>query len=232
MPDLLTILDENDQYVVVDKPVGLLSVPGRGEHKLDSVTTRVRELYPDATGSVTVHRLDQDTSGIMVLALNAASHRALSRQFMHRKTGKRYEAILDGDVLPSDGPDGPDEGAVELPLIVDWPNRPKQMVCCERGKPARTLWRVLERFTSPEGWPLTRIEFRPITGRGHQLRVHSMTPRNEGGIGCAILGDPLYSQLDGDGNAKRPRMMLHAAMLSFWHPTTGEWTVYESPAPF
>ncbi len=200
---------------MVDKPTGLLSVPGRGEHKRDSVVTRVLALYPTATGSISVHRLDQDTSGLMVLALNPQAHRALSRQFMHRKTGKRYEALLDGEVTD-------DEGKVELPLIVDWPNRPRQMVCYERGKPAQTLWRVVDRADGR-----TRVDFRPVTGRTHQLRVHSVTPRDRGGIGAPILGDPLYSD-----PIRAPRLMLHAAMLAFFEPLTGEWLKFESAAPF
>lgn len=212
---LLRIVAETDRWVVVDKPVGLLSVPGRGEHKRDSVVTRVLELYPTATGSISVHRLDQDTSGLLVLALNPAAHRSLSRQFMHRKTGKRYEAILDGEV------EG-ESGAVELPLVVDWPNRPRQMVSFEHGRPARTLWRVTAREPGR-----TRVELRPETGRTHQLRVHAATPRAEGGIGAAILGDPLYTR-----PVRAERLMLHAAMLAFFDPLTGEWLKFESPAPF
>ncbi len=214
-----TILDENDQFVVLVKPPRMLSVPGRGEHKRDSVATRVQDMFPLATGSITVHRLDYDTSGVMVYALNPSAHRALSRQFMHRKVGKAYEAILEGDLDAQ-------EGKVELPLIVDWPNRPRQMVCFERGRPAKTLWRVTDRSTAG-GSPRTRVQFRPETGRTHQLRVHAMTPTSDGGMGAPILGDPLY----GDPKA-HPRMCLHAKMLAFWHPTTGEWATYTAPADF
>lgn len=219
----LRILEENDQFVVVIKPAGLLSVPGRGENKQDCVASRLQAMYPHATGSLTVHRLDFDTSGVMVYALNPDSHRALSRQFEHRKVGKRYEAILDGQLLA-------DEGQVDLPLIVDWPNRPKHMVCYQNGKPSTTLWRVLDRTDEPaEGGKgvCTRVEFRPLTGRTHQLRIHAATPLADGGLGAPILGDPLY----GDPTLA-PRMCLHAAMLAFWHPTSGEWVVFENPPDF
>ncbi len=211
----LNILHENDQFVIVVKPPGLLSVPGRGEDKKDCVASRIQDHFPLATGSLTVHRLDFDTSGVMVYALNPSAHRALSRQFMHRKVGKAYTALLDGQ------PDA-DEGEVDLPLIVDWPNRPLQMVCYERGKPSKTLWRIIDRTDGR-----ARVDFRPVTGRTHQLRVHARTPVADGGMGTPILGDPLY----GDASAY-PRMCLHARSLSFWHPTSGEWVVYESPPDF
>lgn len=209
--------------MVVEKPVGLLSVPGRGPDKTDCVRVRVEGMFPEATGSMTVHRLDMDTSGLMVFALSKKAHAKLSRQFEHRKTGKSYTALLAGDV------EG-DEGEVDLPLIVDWPNRPRQHVNSERGKPAQTLWRVVGReqgHASGYEGPLTRVEFRPITGRTHQLRVHAATPRSEGGIGAAILGDTLY----GDPESA-PRMMLHAAQLAFWEPFLGEWMKFSSQVPF
>jgi tRNA pseudouridine32 synthase/23S rRNA pseudouridine746 synthase len=190
-------------------------VPGRGPDKQDSIASRVRAAFPEADGPISVHRLDLDTSGLMVLALTREAHRALSIQFMKRKTGKTYAAILDGRVAD-------DRGAVDLPLIVDWPNRPRQMVDHERGRPARTLYAV----TGRDG-DRTRVEFRPVTGRSHQLRVHAATPRDAGGLGAPILGDPLY----GDPTAA-PRLHLHADMLAFWDPTTHEWVKFESPAPF
>ncbi len=207
-PVRLCVLHVEKSFVMVEKVAGMLSVPGRGEHKRDSVTTRMFEIFPDATGPVNVHRLDMETSGLMVFALNKPAHRALSRQFMHRKTGKSYLAWLDGIVEE-------DEGKVELPLIVDWENRPHQMVCYERGRNAQTLYRVLERDLDRG---ITKVEFRPITGRTHQLRVHAATPRAEGGMGCPILGDSLYGDI-----TKAPRLMLHAAMLAFWDPDDGTW---------
>ncbi|MCP3903934.1 MAG: RNA pseudouridine synthase [Planctomycetes bacterium] len=211
----LVVVHRGEAYVVVDKPAGVHSVPGRGPEKQDSIATRVRAAFPEADGPISVHRLDLDTSGLMVLALTRAAHRALSIQFMKRKTGKTYAAILDGSVAE-------ERGAVDLPLIVDWPNRPRQMVDHERGRPARTLYAVTDRDGDR-----TRVEFRPVTGRSHQLRVHASTPREAGGIGAPILGDPLY----GDP-AAAPRLLLHADMLGFWDPTTHEWVKFASPAPF
>lgn len=202
-------------YVVIDKPAGLLSVPGRGEEKRDSISFRVRQVFPQATGSISVHRLDMETSGLLVMALHARAHRALSRQFEARKTGKAYIAVLDGVVEE-------DEGAVDLPLIVDWPSRPRQKVDYETGRPARTLYRVIER-----GETTTRVEFRPVTGRTHQLRVHAATSRKQGGLGCPILGDTLYGRAE-----SAPRLLLHAAHLAFWEPVTGEWRKFSSPPPF
>lgn len=203
------------RWVVIDKPAGLLSVPGRGPEKADCVAARVAAMFPHATGPMVVHRLDMETSGLMVFALSRPAHKKLSSQFEKRRTGKAYEALLEGVV-------DQDSGIVELPLIVDWPNRPCQMVCYERGKPAKTLWRVIERLEDR-----TRVEFRPETGRTHQLRVHAATPREQGGIGHPILGDTLY----GDANAA-PRLMLHAKMLAFWEPFVGDWRKFSSPVPF
>jgi tRNA pseudouridine32 synthase/23S rRNA pseudouridine746 synthase len=211
----LDIVHRGDAFVVVDKPSGVHSVPGRGPDKQDSISTRVRAAFPEADGPISVHRLDLDTSGLMVLALTRDAHRALSRQFMNRKPGKSYAAILDGVVEP-------ERGAIDLPLIVDWPNRPRQMVCYERGRAARTLYTV----TGRDG-DRTRVEFRPITGRSHQLRVHAATPRDAGGLGAPIAGDSLYGDAD-----SAPRLLLHAERLAFWDPTTHEWVKFESPPPF
>lgn len=202
-------------FAVIDKPAGLRSVPGRGPEAEDSVETRARSLWPEAEGPISVHRLDIETSGLLVIGLTRVAHSKLSRQFMHRKVGKTYAALLDGDP-PAD------EGAVDLPLIVDWPNRPRQMVCHDRGKPARTLYRVSDRRDG-----VTRVEFRPMTGRTHQLRVHAATPRSRGGLGCPILGDTLY----GDP-ASAARLMLHADLLAFWAPDGSAWLKHRSPAPF
>ena len=215
----IRIVHATDRYAVVEKPAGLLSVPGRGEDKRDSVTTRVLIRIPSATGPISVHRLDQDTSGLMVVALNRKTHATLSKQFMHRKPKKLYTAVLEGHLEP-------DEGTIELPLIVDWPNRPRQKVCYEEGKPAKTFFTVLDR-TELNGTPVTRVEFRPITGRTHQLRVHAATPVSEGGLGSPILGDELY----GDPSLS-PRLLLHASLLCFWEPITGEWVRFESEASF
>ena len=208
------------RWVVVDKPAGMLSVPGRGEDKQDCVAARVRAMFPDATGPLTVHRLDMDTSGLMVFALSPFAQGKLSRQFQLRKTAKRYTAVLEGQVED-------DAGEIDLPLFVDWPNRPRQQVDYILGKPAQTQWTV----TSREG-NRTRVEFTPITGRSHQLRVHAATPRDEGGLGAPIVGDPLYGDpLYSDPDAA-PRMLLHASYLAFRDPTTGVWTTFQSEAPF
>lgn len=214
----LCVVHLRHHYVVLDKPPGLLSVPGRGDEKFDSIESRVRTVFPHAEGSITVHRLDLETSGLMVAAFTREAHRALSKQFINRKIGKTYVALLQGRVEE-------DEGAVDLPLLVDWPNRPRQIVNHQEGKPARTLYRVVER---DEVRNVTRVEFRPVTGRTHQLRVHAAAPREIGGIGCPILGDTLY----GDATTA-PRLMLHADFLAFWEPgSLHEWMKFRSDPPF
>jgi len=213
--DAVRVVALGRDWVVVDKPAGMLSVPGRGPDRADCVAARVGAMFPRATGPLTVHRLDMETSGLMVFALTRPAHAKLSRQFMHRKTGKTYIALLEGEV------EG-DEGRVELPLTVDWPNRPRQKVCHDTGKPSLTLWRVLDRSSGR-----TRVELRPETGRTHQLRLHAATPRAQGGIGAPIAGDPLY----GSG-AGAPRLMLHANHLAFWKPDSDEWLKFWSEPPF
>ncbi|MFI4898683.1 MAG: RluA family pseudouridine synthase [Phycisphaerales bacterium JB059] len=236
-PEPLNILHETDDLLVIDKPAGLRAVPARGANRdlalRDSVESRVQDMFTLYDTPVIVHRLDMDTSGLMVVALTREAHRALSRQFMHRKTAKTYAALLLGDVHD-------DEGAIDLPLLVDWPNRPRQHPDFTNGKPARTLYRVLERDADR-----TRVAFRPVTGRTHQLRVHSATPRCltdtplpaehthrcawpcRGGLGAPIAGATLYAQ-----GAGADRLCLHADMLAFWSPTSGDWLKFESPAPF
>lgn len=156
---------------------------------------------------MTVHRLDLETSGILLLALDPRAHVTLSRQFEKRKVRKKYLAVLDGHVAD-------DEGVVELPLIIDWPNRPKKKVDHDEGKASKTRYLVLERFEDEHG-PRTRIEFTPITGRSHQLRVHAAHPLDQGGLGCPIAGDTLY----GDAGSA-PRLLLHASELMFYEPDT------------
>lgn len=178
--------------VVVDKPSGLLSVPGRGEDKQDCVAARVQALVPDA---LIVHRLDQATSGLIVLARGAAMQRALSEAFAARLVDKRYEAVVHGLVAD-------DAFDIDQPLIVDWPNRPRQVIDTVRGKPSLTRVRVLHRDTAAG---TTRVELEPITGRSHQLRVHLLS------IGHPILGDALYAPAD--VVAQAPRLLLHARDL-------------------
>jgi len=213
--DRVRVIAWAQRWVVVDKPSGLLSVPGRGPEKGDCVAVRVAGMFPHATGPMVVHRLDMETSGLLVFGLSRPAHKKLSNQFAQRRIGKAYEAILQGDVVG-------DEGEVALPIMADWPNRPRQKVCHSQGKPSLTLWRVLERLGDS-----TRVEFRPETGRTHQLRIHAATPREQGGLGAPILGDSLY----GDPSSA-PRLMLHARFLAFWEPFMGDWRKFSSPVPF
>ena len=204
----LAILHADHEIVVVDKPAGLLSVPGRGAHLADCLLARVQAAFPEA---LLVHRLDRDTSGVMVFALTPSAQRNLGLQFERRKTRKTYVARVAGRLEPR-------TGTVEWPLIVDWPNRPRQKVCFETGKPALTEWRVQRR---DEGE--TRVKLMPKTGRSHQLRVHMAE------LGHPILGDPFYAE----GAARDwPRMMLHSEELRIHHPDGGAGTTFRAPAPF
>ncbi len=207
----LDIAHADDAFLVVNKPSGLLSVPGRGEKFHDSLASRVLLEFPQA---LIVHRLDMQTSGLLVMALGAQAHRELSDLFQKRLVHKRYEAIVAGMMEA-------DSGEVALPLITDWPNRPRQKVDWTEGKPALTHWRVLARDAVQDS---TRVELTPVTGRSHQLRVHMMS------IGHAIVGDPLYA--DEDVRARADRLLLHAAELTLQHPRTGEWVRIASPIPF
>ena len=195
-------------WLVVDKPAGLLSVPGKTPDLADCLLARVQAAFPTA---LLVHRLDRDTSGVMIFALSTHAQRHLGLQFEHRQTKKTYVARVWGEVAdPS--------GTVELPLAVDWPNRPLQKVDPENGRPAVTDWRVLRR-----GAGETRVRLMPGTGRSHQLRVHMAT------LGHPILGDPFYAT----GPARDfPRMMLHSEVLQFRHPDGGRGTRVTSPCPF
>lgn len=204
----------DDALLVFDKPAGLLAVPGRGADKQDCLAARVQARYPDAR---VLHRLDMDTSGLMVMARGAAAQRALSQAFAARAVQKRYLAVVAGhlDALPDAW------GIVDLPLICDWPNRPRQIVDHARGKPSLTRWRVLEHG---EDGSTTRVELEPVTGRSHQLRVHLAA------LGHPILGDPLYAPPA--VRAQAPRLLLHACALGFAHPQTGVPFAFERPAPF
>lgn len=198
-----------DDCLFVDKPAGLLSVPGRHPQNRDSVATRVEAEYPRAR---IVHRLDMDTSGLMVLALGADPHRHLSRQFQERLCQKRYRALVDGTVAD-------DEGEVDLPLICDWPNRPRQMVDHQHGKPSRTRYRVLERSNGT-----SLLELTPVTGRSHQLRVHMAA------LGHPILGDPFYA--GEEARKAAPRLLLHACQLEIAAPSGDGTLCLHSPASF
>lgn len=206
--DPLDILYEDSHIVVVNKPSGLLSVPGRGEHLADCLLSRVQSVFPEA---LLVHRLDRDTSGVMVFAMTAHAQRSLSMQFEKRTTKKTYIARVAGEV-------GEKTGTVDLPLIVDWPNRPLQKVCHETGKPAVTDWRVLK-----SGGGESRMRLSPKTGRSHQLRVHMLA------IGHVILGDPLYAT---GAALNHPRLMLHSEELRLNHPESGKGLSFRAKAPF
>ena len=208
------VVYEDAQIVIVDKPSGLLSVPGRSGQLQDSVSTRLRSRYPAATGQLVVHRLDLDTSGLLLAAKDTATFSALQRLFSLREITKRYIAWLDGDVAG-------DEGVIELPLRLDVDDRPRQIFDPEHGKPAVTSWRVLERSSGR-----TKVALTPHTGRTHQLRVHASHPR---GLDAPIIGDRLYGrEAPEDGQ----RLLLHAELLAFLHPTTGEPIRIERAAPF
>jgi len=207
----LDILYQDDAMLVLNKPSGLLSVPGRGADRQDSMASRVQAEYPEA---MIVHRLDMETSGVLVMARNRSVHRALSLLFQERQVRKRYVAIVDGRMERP-------LGEINLPLITDWPNRPRQIVDHDRGKPSRTFYRVLQRNIEAH---TTRLELEPETGRSHQLRVHLQS------IGHAILGDPLYASAS--AREKADRLMLHAVSLSLTHPVTMEPVRFLSETPF
>lgn len=205
----INIIYRDNDIVILNKPSGLLTVPGKAPEHKDSLINRVNCVFPTAT---IVHRLDMATSGIICLALNKAAHREISRQFQDRETKKRYIARVYGKLSEQ-------TGSVDLPLICDWPNRPKQMVDFERGKPSLTHFEVLEFEENA-----TRLALTPITGRSHQLRVHMLS------LGHVILGDRLYAHPEALAMAKR--LQLHAEYLSFVHPTTKKQLSFYSEPDF
>jgi tRNA pseudouridine32 synthase/23S rRNA pseudouridine746 synthase len=206
--DPLVILHHDHQVLLVDKPSGLLSVPGKGEDLTDCLIARVQRVFPDA---LLVHRLDRDTSGVMIFALTPHAQRHLGLQFENRQTKKTYVARVWGEMTGK-------TGTVDLPLIVDWPNRPLQMVDHENGRAAVTDWRVVR-----VGDGETRVRLMPKTGRSHQLRVHMLA------LGHPILGDPFYAT----GPARDyPRLMLHSETLQFRHPDGGQGMRITAPCPF
>lgn len=210
------VVHAGERFVVIDKPAGVRSVPGNGPEGGVCVEAWVRERFPLGDGPLTVHRLDMATSGLMVYALDRGAQAALSVQFMKRRVSKAYTALLEGV------PDA-ESGVVSLPLRVDWPNRPRQIVDHEHGRPAESRWRVVgvERWG---GRACARLEMVPITGRSHQLRVHAAHPE---GLGLAILGDELYADA-----TLAPRLLLHASMLGIADPGSGEPLEFVSQAPF
>lgn len=233
----LEILYQDESIVVVNKPAGLLSVPGRGFENQDCVVTRLQRLFPHCIAQPSVHRLDQDTSGLLVLALTKEAHKHLSRQFMEGTVYKEYQALLRGRVVdkkeksfPYNGlnPSPLDLNYIELPFRLDVENRPRQIYDEVHGKVGITLWKVLSYHRCKSQVcsqkVLTRVLFIPKTGRTHQLRLHAM---HEKGLGVPIQGDRLYGErLPGE------RLMLHASLLRFTHPQTKMPVEFISPAPF
>ncbi|NQY62841.1 MAG: bifunctional tRNA pseudouridine(32) synthase/23S rRNA pseudouridine(746) synthase RluA [Alteromonadaceae bacterium] len=221
MTPYLEILYQDNDLVVLNKTSGLLTVPGRLPEHQDCLENRVKRVLPNAT---VVHRLDMATSGILLMALNKPAHVSISCQFEQRKTQKRYIARVFGHVQEK-------QGSVDLPLICDWPNRPKQKVDHENGKKSLTHYKVLS-YNDDCGQSLninsssetTLLELTPITGRSHQLRVHMLA------LGHPILGDRLYAHEK--ALTISPRLQLHAQMLSIAHPVTDEKLVFTAPCPF
>jgi tRNA pseudouridine32 synthase/23S rRNA pseudouridine746 synthase len=212
--DGIHVLYQDEALLVLDKPAGLLSVPGRGPDKQDCLSTRAQQLHPDA---LIVHRLDMATSGIMILARGADSQRTLNQAFASRAVLKRYTAVVSGQLAPP-----PDLwGEIKLAIGVDWPNRPLRIIDHVAGKPSQTRWRVLSYDAQLDR---TRVELEPITGRSHQLRVHLLA------LGHPIVGDQLYAPPA--IQALSPRLLLHACVLELQHPTSGQLMRFESGADF
>ncbi len=218
----LDLVYRDDSLLVANKPAGLLSVPGRGPDKADSLITRVQKEFPDARS---VHRLDMGTSGLLVVARNADMHRRLSCLFRERAVRKLYIAIVSGRIELA-------AGEVDLPLASDWPNRPRQKVDFAIGKASLTRYRLLEYMKYPfhasihhgePGLSASRVELEPLTGRTHQLRVHMAA------IGHRVLGDQLYG---GSVGNSEERLLLHARELSFVHPLSEKMLTLTSEPPF
>lgn len=206
---MIHLLYQDASILVADKPHDLLSVPGRAPDNRDCLLSRLQADFPTAR---IVHRLDCATSGVMVLALDADSHRHLSRQFQERQIGKQYIAHIHGRIED-------DKGQVNLPLRCDWENRPKQIVDHAAGKTALTHWRILHRQAD-----YTRVQLTPVTGRSHQLRVHMQQ------LGHPILGDRFYAHPE--ALAAADRLLLHALQLELTHPVSGERLSFQAPCPF
>jgi len=206
----LHVLYQDDHIMVINKPSGLLSVPGRQPEHKDSVMTRIQRDYPAAES---VHRLDMATSGVIIVALTKAAERELKRQFREREPAKRYQARVWGHPAA-------EKGVIDLPLICDWPNRPKQKVCFETGKAAQTEYEVLEYRDDNSA----SVQLTPITGRSHQLRVHMLA------LGHPILGDGFYAH--DEAKAMAARLQLHAEMLTITHPQYGTPMTFRQPAEF
>lgn len=207
--DPIRVIHADTSLLIVDKPAGLLSVPGKGPHLADCLLTRLELCHP---GTLLVHRLDRDTSGVMVFARTRAAQRHLGLQFERRHLSKRYIALVAG--WPA-----AETGRIDLPLAADWPNRPRQRVDRDHGRSAVTDWTVIRRLAEGTTW----MSLSPLTGRSHQLRVHMLE------LGCPIVGDPLYGDRD---RCDAARLMLHAESLTLRHPEGGAAVTYAAPDPF
>ena len=217
--DELRVVHEDDALIVLDKPSGLLAVPGRGPDKQDCLSARAQARWPDA---LIVHRLDMATSGLVIMARGLAMQRALSMAFEKRRVHKRYTAVVAGHLGNADAANG--WQTIDLPLMIDWMNRPRSIVHHEMGKPSLTRWRLAADDQGAHGDIGTRLELEPVTGRTHQLRVHLQA------IGHPIVGDPLYASEA--QRALAPRLLLHAGWLALPHPITGDTLELHSPCPF
>ncbi len=205
----LKVMHQDDHILVLSKPSGLLTVPGKPAAHADCLEARVHERFPTAT---IVHRLDMDTSGVIVMAMTRHAHRHLGLQFEKRQTEKTYTARVWGEMTE-------DAGTIKAPIITDWPNRPKQMIDFDNGRPAETRWQVLSHETGT-----TRVELHPLTGRSHQLRLHMES------LGHPILGDNIYAP---DAAFKAAdRLQLHSTSLSLHHPDGGARMTFNDPCPF
>ncbi|MDP5141618.1 RluA family pseudouridine synthase [Rheinheimera baltica] len=205
----LDVIYQDKDLIVLNKPSGLLTNPGRGAHLADCLLSRVQQQYPLAQ---LVHRLDMATSGVVVMALRRKAEAALKQQFAERRVSKRYLAVVWGTLAQA-------EGTIDMPLIADTANAPKQKICLSRGKPAITHYRVLQQLTDR-----ALVELKPITGRSHQLRMHMLH------LGHPILGDAFYAHLDALHAA--PRLQLHAASLALHQPYNGEWLRFDADNDF
>jgi tRNA pseudouridine32 synthase/23S rRNA pseudouridine746 synthase len=211
-PPGLDIVHVDERLIVVNKPSGLLTVPGKDPSLADCLEARVQARYPQHPATKVVHRLDKDTSGLLLLAFDKPALGALGSQFEHRRIDKYYVARVWGELAE-------DEGLVDLPLATDWENKPRQRVDHERGRPSRTRYEVLAREPG-----ITRVKLEPLTGRTHQLRVHMLA------LGHPILGDSFYAT--GPALAAADRLQLHAELLGFSHPDDGARRTFVAPAPF
>ena len=215
-PDFEAVYADS-HMLVLNKPAGLLAVPGRGEDKQDCLSSRVQVQYPDA---LVVHRLDMATSGLMLMARGASVQRELSQAFAQRQINKRYEAVVHGRMdTPSDAAE--DWSSINLPIAADWPRRPLRVIDAERGKPSLTRWQLKSRDETED---TSRLMLEPVTGRSHQLRVHLQA------LGHPIVGDTLYG--DNAVTYNTSRLLLHACRIGLALPASGEWVTFHCTPPF